>query len=132
MIPPCLALSNIRYVSRVKWSNPGEGVAPIPTPRWREASEKGAFWSSSNMLANLYICILIYIYIYIYIYEHIHTFIYVVCVGGCINGRLMSSSDKYSLNVCCTTIWFPTEMLLRHVYNCVNSVIEFPVIEWPT
>ena len=27
LIPPCLTLSNIRYVSRVKWSNPG------PTPR---------------------------------------------------------------------------------------------------
>ena len=30
LIPPCLTLSNIRYVSRVKWSNPGEGVAPSP------------------------------------------------------------------------------------------------------
>ncbi len=32
LIPPCLILSNIRYVSRVKWSNPGNGVAPSPTP----------------------------------------------------------------------------------------------------
>ena len=31
MISPCLTLSNIRYVSRVKWSNPGKGVAPTPT-----------------------------------------------------------------------------------------------------
>ena len=30
---PYLTLSNIRYVSRVKWSNPGKGVAPSPTPR---------------------------------------------------------------------------------------------------
>ena len=29
----CLTLSNIRYVSRVKWSNPGKGVAASPTPR---------------------------------------------------------------------------------------------------
>ena len=29
---PCLTLSNIRYVSRVKWNNPGKGVAPSPTP----------------------------------------------------------------------------------------------------
>ena len=28
-----LTLSIIRYVSRVKWSNPGKGVAPFPTPR---------------------------------------------------------------------------------------------------
>ena len=30
LIPPCLILSNIRFVSRVKWSNPGKGVAPSP------------------------------------------------------------------------------------------------------
>ena len=24
LMPPCLTLSNIRYVSRVKWSNPGK------------------------------------------------------------------------------------------------------------
>ena len=28
-----IILSNIRYVSRVKWSNQGKGVAPSPTPR---------------------------------------------------------------------------------------------------
>ena len=31
MIPPYLTLSSIRYVSRVKWNNPGKGVAPSPT-----------------------------------------------------------------------------------------------------
>ena len=31
--PPCLTLSNIRYVSRVKWSNPRKGVGPSFTPR---------------------------------------------------------------------------------------------------
>ena len=29
---PCLTLSIIRYGSRVKWSNPGNGVTPSPTP----------------------------------------------------------------------------------------------------
>ena len=33
LITPSLTLSNIRYVSRVKWSNPGKGVAPSPTPQ---------------------------------------------------------------------------------------------------
>ena len=33
LIPPCLTLGNIRYVSRVKWSNPGKGVAPSPAPQ---------------------------------------------------------------------------------------------------
>ena len=31
LIPPCLTLSNIRYISRVKWSNPEKGVAPSST-----------------------------------------------------------------------------------------------------
>ena len=26
-MPPCLTLSIIKYISRVKWSNPGKGVA---------------------------------------------------------------------------------------------------------
>ena len=33
LIPPCLTLSNIKYVSRIKWSNPGKGVAPFHTLR---------------------------------------------------------------------------------------------------
>ena len=33
LMPPCLTLSIIRYVSRVKWSNPEKGVALSPTPR---------------------------------------------------------------------------------------------------
>ena len=32
LMPLCLILSIIRYVSRGKWSNPGIGVAPSPTP----------------------------------------------------------------------------------------------------
>ena len=33
MVLVCLTLSNIRYVSRVKWSNPGKGLVSSPTPR---------------------------------------------------------------------------------------------------
>ena len=33
LMPPCLTLSIIRWGSRVKWNNPGNGVAPSPTPR---------------------------------------------------------------------------------------------------
>ena len=45
LIPPCLTLSNIRYLSRVKWSNPGKGVAPAPTPRCR------SYWKGSLLVA---------------------------------------------------------------------------------
>ena len=32
LMSPCLTLSIIRLGSRVKWSNPGKGVAPSPIP----------------------------------------------------------------------------------------------------
>ena len=45
LIPPCLKLSNIRYVSRVKWSNPGKGVTPSPT------SQCSSSWKGSLSVA---------------------------------------------------------------------------------
>ena len=39
---PGLTLSIIRYGSRVKWSNPGKGVAPFPT-QWWSSYWKGSF-----------------------------------------------------------------------------------------
>ena len=45
LIPPCLILSIMRYVSRVKWSNPGKGVAPSRTPRCR------GYWKGSLLVA---------------------------------------------------------------------------------
>ena len=45
MIPACLTLSNIRYVSRVKWNNPWKGVAPSPTPRCN------IYWKGSLLVA---------------------------------------------------------------------------------
>ncbi len=50
---PCLTISIIRYVSRVKWSNPGNGVAPSPTaPSPVVAIEKGAFELPSTMVVT--------------------------------------------------------------------------------
>ena len=86
----CLTLSIIRYGSRVKRCNPGNGVAPSPTP-WCSSYRKG---SPSTMVANftyintyIFICIYtllftdthIYLYIYIYIHSYLQTqiFIYV-------------------------------------------------------
>ena len=34
LMPPCLTLCIIRYLSRVKWSNPEKGLDPSPTPWW--------------------------------------------------------------------------------------------------
>ena len=44
-LTPCLTVSNIRYVSRVKWSNPGKREAPSPTPRC------SCYWNASLLIA---------------------------------------------------------------------------------
>ena len=58
----CSALSTIRWGSRVKWSNPGNGVAPSPTP-WCSSYWKGEPLGHPQLRSPT-----LYIYIYIYIY----------------------------------------------------------------
>ena len=53
MIPPCLTLSNIGYVSRVKWKNPGKGIAPSPKPRC-SSYWKGSLWVALDYSHQLY------------------------------------------------------------------------------
>ena len=73
------------FVSRVKWSHPGKGVAPFPTPRY-SSCWKGSLWVALNYGRQLYLLVCIknlptmkifvnsaavysiHIYIYIYIY----------------------------------------------------------------
>ena len=57
LVPPCLTLSIIRYVSRVKWSSPGKGVSPSPTPRC------SSYWKESLCVTLDYSCQL-YLYKY--------------------------------------------------------------------
>ena len=52
LMPPCLTLSIIRYRSRVKWSNPGNGVVPIPAPRCN-SYWKGSLWSPPLLTLQL-------------------------------------------------------------------------------
>ena len=51
LMPPCLTPSIIGCESRVKWSNPGKGVASSPTPRCG-CYRKWAFWSHSATVDN--------------------------------------------------------------------------------
>ena len=57
LIPPCLTLSIIRYVSRVKWSNPVKGVAPS-LHIGVVAIEKGTFGLPSTTVANITLLIM--------------------------------------------------------------------------
>ena len=55
LMPPFLTLRIIRYASRVKWSNPGKGIAPPHTP-WciklskREPSGHPRLWSPTLLI----------------------------------------------------------------------------------
>ena len=59
LLPPCLILSIIRYVSRVKWRNPGKGVAPFPTPRC-SSNSKGSLRATLESSRKLYFFSLLY------------------------------------------------------------------------
>ena len=54
---PCLTLCIIRYESRLKWSNPGKGVAPSPTP-WCSSYRKWSLRVTLNCCHQLYLIIL--------------------------------------------------------------------------
>ena len=51
--PPCLTLRFIRYVSRVKWSNPGKGVVPFLTPHC-SGYQKGSLWVTLDCGCQLF------------------------------------------------------------------------------
>ena len=50
----CLALSTIRWRSRVKWSKPGKVVAPFPTP-WCCSNQKGRLGDTLDYGRHLYL-----------------------------------------------------------------------------
>ena len=58
----CLTLGIIRYVSRVKWSHTGKGVAPSPTPLC-SSYRKGSLLVTLDYSRQLY---LLFTYIYIF------------------------------------------------------------------
>ena len=79
LIPPCLTLSNIRYVSRAKWSNPRKGVAPSPTPRC------SSYWKGSLLVTLDYGCQLYFYFIIkgfqtiVFIFIVISTMFWLIC-----------------------------------------------------
>ena len=64
LIPPYLALSNKRYGSRVKWSNPGKGVVPSPAPRcssyWK-GRPRVTLDDSHLLYFTIYICVCVFV-----------------------------------------------------------------------
>ena len=70
LISPCLALSIIRYVSRIKWSNPGKGVAPSPTPQC-SSYWKGSFQEALNYGYQLYFYYNVLVFIFQAFYSYV-------------------------------------------------------------
>ena len=97
MIPPCLTLGNIRYVSRVKWRNLGKGVAPSPTPQC------SSYWKGSLLVALDYSCQL-YFYFYLLWVRVINFFqavFMLILLDGCTTWRLTKCIEK-KLDCNCT------------------------------
>ena len=61
LIPPCLTLSIIKYGSRVKWSNPGKGVAPSHT-LWCNSYRKGSLRITLDYGHQLYFLLIVVTY----------------------------------------------------------------------
>ena len=62
LIPPCLTLSIITYISRVKWSNPGEEAAPSPTAQC-SSYWKGCLWVTFKYSRQLYFAYEVFSYL---------------------------------------------------------------------
>ena len=64
LMPPCLTLRIIRFVSRVKWSNPENGVVLSPTPwccsYWKENLQFANFTHHFSTHQNLFLDVRIY------------------------------------------------------------------------
>ena len=58
LMPPYLTLNIIRYESRVKWNNPGNRVAPSPTPQC------SSYWKGSPRVTLDFGCQL-YLFLYL-------------------------------------------------------------------
>ena len=123
--------SIIRYVSRVRWSNPVKGVAPSPTP------QGNSYWKESLLVTldygrKLYFYLLfpktlahvfIYIYIYIYIYILSSTDIYAfVCVYESWNSV---DTDKQHL---VNANFLPMQLSVLNLHICSLTNIDLSVI----
>ena len=84
MVPPCLTLSNITYVSRVKWSNPRKGVALSPTLRcssyWKRSLrvvlDYGRQLYFFHLLLNILFYFIIHFMLFLFISFYVFLFIF--------------------------------------------------------
>ena len=68
LMPPCLTLSIIRSVSRVKWSNPGKEVVPSPTSRC-SSYWKGILWVTLVYGRQLYYWVFNFVFFFFFFFK---------------------------------------------------------------
>ena len=78
LIPPCLTFNIIRYISRIKCTNPGNGVAPSQTPLC-SSYLKGSLWVALDYSFQVYF-LLIFILLFILSLSLIYVYIYICTV----------------------------------------------------
>ena len=104
-----LTLSIIRYGSRVKWGNPGKGVAPFPIP-WCCSYGKGSLRVTLDYGRQLYL--LIYIYIKLHVVQLLkHE------THGCIHYHVNSHIRVSSRPIGC-----PVYMALCHICSLMKAI----------
>ena len=114
LISPCLTLGIIRYVSRVKWSNPRKGVVPFPTPRCT-SYWKGSFRVTLNYSHQFY---------YVQIFKTIEESEFCVLIKHCfLTGEKLLFKQSNGL---ISIIWilFHWKQWLRGVMLTLNTLIQ--------
>ena len=84
MIPPCLTLSNIRYISKVKWSNREKGVAPSSTPPCSGYWKVANFTLFTSLYLHEWMCfwwVFFFFCIKFYCFKYYHQIQYITIVS---------------------------------------------------
>ena len=127
---PCLTLSIIRYGSRVKWSNPGKGIAPSPTP-WCSSFRKGSLRVTLDYGSQLYFFFLLMM-IYFCNANVFYSFVKLSYTSGIVTFSYWNH-EKLASDICPLDEY----KVVRHSYhffffffsfsNCLHSRRQVPI-----
>ena len=126
LIPHCLTLSNIKYVSREKWSNPGKEVAPSPAPQC------SSYWKGSLLVPLDYcrqLTITNYIlssnYFYLMIISYLNTALWLQVFLSNTNNLYPITLKQFIVLFHCRIITLSAALKLFSQKDEYNAVQEF-------
>ena len=115
---PCVTLSIIRWLSRVKWSNPGKGVVLSHIP-WCSSYWKGVFGLPSTIIAHFTLYIMEIVFLFNWCYD----FPYLPVTFSMI--LFLFKSKFFWKMFCINTIGF---LYILITWNCIciyNSIVVY-------